>query len=109
MSSDVLGVVRTVNDLSTITTRQTNKELKKRDVELVDKSQGLVRMTLWGQEAENFNATNNPVVAAKGVRVSDFGGESHDSVLLQVLIENGFRAQSVLRWLVATGCESRHP
>jgi replication factor A1 len=92
---DVIGIVKHANDISTITTKQTNKEVKKRDLELVDKSQTLVRMTLWGadvspnnfpydfqmlfiqcMQAESFDASNNPIVAAKGVRVSDFGGAS---------------------------------
>ncbi|ELU09821.1 hypothetical protein CAPTEDRAFT_172916 [Capitella teleta] len=73
---DVLGVVKSVAEVSTITTKQTNKELKKRELELVDRGQVLVRLTLWGLEAENFNSMNNPVVAAKNVRVSDFGGRS---------------------------------
>ena len=32
--------------------------------------------TLWGAEAEGFDGSNHPVVAMKGVKVSDFGGRS---------------------------------
>lgn len=33
-------------------------------------------MTLWGRQAETFDPIDNPVVAVKGVKVSDFGGRS---------------------------------
>lgn len=33
-----------------------------------------MRLTLWGQNAENFDGSSHPVVAYKGVRVSDYGG-----------------------------------
>ena len=31
-------------------------------------------MTLWGNTATTFSAVGNPIVAAKGVRVSDYNG-----------------------------------
>lgn len=42
----------------------------------MDKSQYSVRLTLWGKQAEQFVAENQPVIAFKGVKVGDFGGES---------------------------------
>lgn len=42
-----------------------------------------IRMTLWGRQAENYNASTaedgseiQPVIAFKGVKVGDFGGRS---------------------------------
>lgn len=40
-----------------------------------------VRLTLWGRQAENFNAAGpnadgQPIIAFKGVRVGDFNGRS---------------------------------
>jgi hypothetical protein len=32
-------------------------------------------LTLWGKQAESFTHEDNPVVAFKGVKVGDFGGE----------------------------------
>jgi len=51
------------------------KQFAKRDLTLVDQSQWSIRLTLWGKQAENFVHEDQPVIAAKGVKVGDFGGE----------------------------------
>ena len=33
-----------------------------------------MRLTLWGKQAEQYNAEDSPVIAFKGVKVGDFGG-----------------------------------
>lgn len=43
---------------------------------LVDESQKTIRITLWGSQAEQFDATGSPVIACKGVRINDFNGRS---------------------------------
>merc|ERR1719347_708125 len=72
---DVIGVVKTGGDATNITTKA-GKELTKREITLVDRSNTQVTLTLWGKTAETFDPTNNPILAAKGVRVSDFNGVS---------------------------------
>lgn len=47
---DVIGVVRSAGDLTTVMGKQSNREIKKRDVQLVDKGGVQIRMTLWGGE-----------------------------------------------------------
>ena len=66
---DVIGVVKVSGDATTITTKA-GKELVKREITLVDKSSTQVTLTLWGSTAETFDPSYNPIVAAKGVRVS---------------------------------------
>lgn len=73
---DVIGVCKRVGDLQTVIARSTRKELKKRDLGLVDASNTEVQLTLWGSQAETFEGENYPVVAVKGARTSDFGGVS---------------------------------
>ncbi|CAL1288199.1 unnamed protein product [Larinioides sclopetarius] len=73
---DVIGVCRSCADLQTFVARSTNKEMTKRDIKLVDRSNTEVNLTLWGKEAESFDGSLNPVVAVKGARVSDFNGKS---------------------------------
>ena len=73
---DILGVCKSSEDVSTITSQRTGKELRKRDITIVDKSLAEINLTLWGSNAENFNNEGNPVVAIKGVKVSDYGGVS---------------------------------
>ena len=63
---DVIGVAKSVADCATITSSKTGKEYKKRDLVIVDKSLVEVGLTLWGTNAETFEAEGNPVVAVKG-------------------------------------------
>jgi replication factor A1 len=42
----------------------------------VDESQKTIRITLWGSQAEQFDATDSPVIACKGARINDFNGRS---------------------------------
>ncbi|KAJ7074076.1 hypothetical protein C8F01DRAFT_1099155 [Mycena amicta] len=72
---DVVAVVQNVSDVATITSKATNREIVKRELTLVDSSKFQVRMTLWGKQAEQFNASNS-VIAFKNVKVGDFGGRS---------------------------------
>ena len=46
--SDVLGVVKSVGDVSTVVGKQSQKEVSKRDLQLVDQSGMVVSLTLWG-------------------------------------------------------------
>ena len=41
----------------------------------MDQSNFAVRMTLWGKQAEQFQASEQDVMAFKGVKVGDFGGK----------------------------------
>ena len=49
-------------------------QIPKRELTLVDNSGYSVRLTLWGKQAEQYNAMDNPVIAFKGARVGDFQG-----------------------------------
>ncbi|KAJ1792246.1 Replication factor A protein 1 [Coemansia sp. RSA 2399] len=73
---DVIGLVQRADDITEITMKSDNKKVQKRELMVVDKSGYQVRATLWGQEAQAFEASGEPVVAFKGIRVGDFGGRS---------------------------------
>jgi len=47
--TDVIGIVKSVDDVRNLTSKQ-GKELKKRDVCLVDESQVQIRLTLWAND-----------------------------------------------------------
>lgn len=47
---DCIGVVKSVSDVQKITSKQTQKEIVKRDVFIVDQSLMQVRLTLWGAD-----------------------------------------------------------
>ncbi|KAK2549764.1 Replication protein A 70 kDa DNA-binding subunit [Acropora cervicornis] len=75
---DILGVVINIDEVSQITTKTTNRQISKRDIMLLDRSEKSVRATLWGDYAEKFeeHVGKNPVLALKGVKVSEYGGRS---------------------------------
>ncbi|VDK52125.1 unnamed protein product, partial [Dibothriocephalus latus] len=58
--------------MQTITAKASQRELQKRDVGLVDTSGCLVRLTLWGTEAAEFDGSTNPAVVIKAAKISDF-------------------------------------
>lgn len=95
---DVIGVVKVCNDLSTVIGKQSQKEITKRDLQIVDQSGVAISLTLWGNDAISFDGSNHPVVAIRGARLSDFGGRSL-SVLAssQLIINPNIREAQVLR------------
>nr|XP_049598711.1 replication protein A 70 kDa DNA-binding subunit isoform X2 [Syngnathus scovelli] len=84
---DVIGVCEEAEDVSLITTKA-GKQLSKRALMLTDSSGKMVMLTLWGDQAEKFNASGHPVVAVRGARVSTFGGHSLMVFLNSTLIVN---------------------
>eukprot|EP00794_Sanderia_malayensis_P014156 gene14156-15634_t len=75
---DIIGVVKSMQDVVKITIRSTNREVSKREINVVDRSETAVNATLWGDTADKFNQyeNQNPIIAVKGAKVSDFGGRS---------------------------------
>ncbi|XP_059611665.1 replication protein A 70 kDa DNA-binding subunit [Phlebotomus argentipes] len=71
---DVIGVCSNAGEMVQFTARSSGRELRKRDLTLVDQSKASVILTLWGDDAESFEATYQPVVCIKGCRVTEFGG-----------------------------------
>lgn len=71
---DVIGVCQTTGDIVNLVSKTTQKELKKRDVTLVDQSMSSVVFTLWDTQAEEFDGSLQPVVAIKGCRIREFMG-----------------------------------
>ena len=78
---DVIGVARSAGELANIVTKA-GKELTKREVTLVDRSETDVTLTLWGNTAEQFDASTNPVLAVKNVRVSGTEQSIPNSVIM---------------------------
>ncbi|KAH8359920.1 hypothetical protein KR093_009579, partial [Drosophila rubida] len=77
---DTIGICKEVGELQTFTSRTTNKEFKKRDLTLVDMSNAAVSLTLWGDEAVNFDGHVQPVILVKGSRINEFNGGKSISV-----------------------------
>ncbi|KAK4472002.1 hypothetical protein MN116_005379 [Schistosoma mekongi] len=73
---DIVGVVHECGEAQTITAKASQRELRKRELGLVDSSNCLVRLTLWGEEAEHFDGASHPVIVVKAAKISDFNGRS---------------------------------
>ena len=76
LTLDVIGVLKETGELSEITSKTTQKQVSKRELQLVDRSGYQVQMTIWGRNAQEFSAPPESVIAVKGVKVSDFNGRS---------------------------------
>uniref|UniRef100_A0A3B4AAN1 Replication protein A subunit n=1 Tax=Periophthalmus magnuspinnatus TaxID=409849 RepID=A0A3B4AAN1_9GOBI len=84
---DVIGVCKSVEEVTRLTTK-TNREVSKRNLNLMDMSGKVVTVTLWGEEAEKFDGIGQPVVAIKGAKLSDFGGRSLSASFSSTLMIN---------------------
>ncbi|MEQ2166291.1 60S acidic ribosomal protein P1, partial [Goodea atripinnis] len=84
---DVIGVCKSADSVSRITTKA-SREVSKRAINLIDTSGKVVTVTLWGQEAEKFDDSGQPVVAIKGARLSDFGGRSLSVLFSSTIMVN---------------------
>ncbi|TPP58083.1 Replication protein A DNA-binding subunit [Fasciola gigantica] len=73
---DIVGVVHETGDVQTIMAKASQRELRKRELSIVDNSNCVVRLTLWGDEAANFDGSQHPSIVVKGAKVSDFNGRS---------------------------------
>ncbi|XP_030369823.1 replication protein A 70 kDa DNA-binding subunit [Scaptodrosophila lebanonensis] len=71
---DTIGICKEVGELQTFTSRTTNKEFRKRELTLVDMSNSAVTLTLWGDDAVNFDGHVQPVILVKGARINVFNG-----------------------------------
>lgn len=46
-----------------------------------------VCLTLWGSQAEEFDGSNNPVLAIKGSRVGEFNGGKNLSTISSTVLQ----------------------
>lgn len=84
---DVIGVCKNSGDVQTLISRNTNRELKKREVMIVDQSNTGVTLTLWGTQAEEFDGSTNPVLAVKNGRINEYGGGKSVSLLQSSVLQ----------------------
>jgi replication factor A1 len=75
---DILAVVKTVGEPTSIISKKTGQELVKCDMTIVDDSGTEIALTLWGDQARKAPSefANQPIVGFRHVRVGDYGGKS---------------------------------
>ena len=75
---DVIGIVREISDVQSLTSKKTGREVQKSDLTLIDDTGVQVNMTLWGEQAMNASRDIglHKVAAFRRARVGDYGGVS---------------------------------
>ena len=89
---DLIAVIKDIKEVDTVMRKNTNKELVKREVTLVDDSNSEVNLTLWGDGATSFQAEIEDVLVAKNIKVTEFNGVSL-SQSLNTIIEINAESQ----------------
>ncbi|XP_068173511.1 replication protein A 70 kDa DNA-binding subunit [Antennarius striatus] len=84
---DIIGVCKSVDEVTRLTTKS-SREVSKRTLNLMDMSGKLVTVTLWGEDAEKFDGSGQPIVAIKAAKLSDFGGRSLSASFSSTLMIN---------------------
>jgi replication factor A1 len=74
---DVIGIVSETAEVQSIKSKA-GSDLIKRNITLLDMTARTIELTLWGNTAQNisWSPAEHPVLALRGVKVSDFSGKS---------------------------------
>jgi len=73
---DMIGAITQVSEVSTVISKTKNKELKKRNIIIVDMSRHTISVTLWGEQSESFTGGVGDVFVTKAARIGTYGGRS---------------------------------
>lgn len=85
---DVIAVIDKVNEVQQLTARKSGQPLNKRDLELIDQSETIVVLTLWGEQALNYGSEyEHQTVGIKGAMVREYNGSFSLSTMNSTRIE----------------------
>lgn len=73
---DLIGAITEISEVSTVVSKTKNKELKKRNITIVDMSRHSISVTIWGEASESFNGTIGDIFVTKAARIGSYGGKS---------------------------------
>lgn len=73
---DLIGAILSITDVSSIMAKNKNRELKKRNIVIVDMSRTSISVTIWGEQAESFTAEIGDIFVTKAARIGTYGGRS---------------------------------
>uniref|UniRef100_A0A672KH44 Replication protein A subunit n=1 Tax=Sinocyclocheilus grahami TaxID=75366 RepID=A0A672KH44_SINGR len=98
---DVIAVCKNTEDMTRIMTKN-SREVSKRNIQLMDMSGRVIQLTMWGNDAETFDGSGQPILAIKGARLSDFGGRSlstlySSTVMINPDIPEAYKLQYTMR------------
>lgn len=98
---DIIGVVLVVNKAVSVLNTKTQRRILKRTMILCDSSNASIELSLWDDQAQEYDETKimkESIIGVKGARVSDFGGKS---ICLQGTIDinlNGVEVNELIQW-----------
>jgi len=104
---DIIGIVQEVGEVQQLTSKRTGQELLKSDVTLIDDTGVQIRLTLWGNTAKDAGQklADQPVVAFRRSRVSDYGGKTLSGG--DVFVEPDVpETEDIRRWWKSQGSRS---
>jgi replication factor A1 len=105
---NVIGVVKSVGEITKVVIKKTNDEMEKRDVQITDDSGKTVQLTLWDSRVSLVSEADVKaitILTATNVRVSDFGGRSLKCAaasLIELNIDHP-RVAELRRWWQSKG------
>ena len=73
---DVVAIIVSIGSVNIVTNKNTQKELHKRDLIIVDDSNFEITLTIWHETAINLVARVGSVIVGRSLRVSDFNVRS---------------------------------
>eukprot|EP00835_Amoeboradix_gromovi_P005606 NODE_543_length_6878_cov_0.317008.p3 type:complete len:322 gc:universal NODE_543_length_6878_cov_0.317008:5298-6263(+) len=105
---DIVAALLDYTEVSTITTKQSNQELVKRELILVDDSNFKVSLTLWNDKATLFTPDSSgiTILLLKNVRVTEYNGRSLSTAGNTITMINDFsnpRALKLKEWFIQGG------
>ncbi|CAJ0849861.1 522_t:CDS:10 [Entrophospora sp. SA101] len=105
---DVIGIVKRSHELVEVTSKQTQKAIHKKEIDIVDKSGYEINMSLWGNQAVNFDAADYSVIACKSVRVGEYKGKTLSVALNSILLVNPSipEAEELKNWFQSGGSDA---
>lgn len=83
---DLLAVLIHIQPPVPFTSKNTQREMIRRDVGLLDASGWQTRLTLWGKSAQDMVLEVGHVLACKHVKVTDFNGKTVSSLQASTLL-----------------------
>jgi len=103
---DVCGIIKSAdNETTTLTSKTTGKDMYKRELIIVDNTKTQISLTLWGDNAQNFDQSKyvGEIIAVKGAQLGTFNGRSlsasFNSIIEFQIDQNGDEyAQKLMNW-----------
>ena len=102
---DIVAIVKMMEPVQDVTTKK--GAMSRRRVQLVDKSQKMTELTMWGEEAEKFpDSAQDHVITVKDARVGEYQGRKQLSLLQSSILKiapNDPEAVALQSWYDSEG------